>query len=121
MSNLLALSGGDKEYLEKLVDVYIRQTNQSLIQLKEAVKMKNLKHVFEISHQMKSGIDSFNIESLKTEIREIETDARKGLYSERMETLVSHSEEILKKVIQEIRAEFYPDEDEFRPLYETQP
>ena len=120
MEELNALSGGDKDYLTKLVELFIRQTDNSLRQMKTALAVRDLKTVFEVSHQMKPAIDGFKIECLKLEVREIEKDAKEGKYSVKLENLVSYADEILNSVIADLKKEFR-DEDEHRTLYEYQP
>jgi len=122
MTDLRALSDNDEEYLEQLVEIFIRQTNSSLKLMKKAITAKDLQTVFQISHQMKPSIDGFNIECLKVEIREIEKDSKEGMYSDKLEKLVSYADCVSKKVIDDLQKEFSQDSDgDLRPLYECQP
>lgn len=118
MKELSLLSGGDPSHMEKLVEVFIRQTSNSLKQMKEALAVKDLHTVFQISHQMKPSIDGFHIDCLKIEVREIEKSAKEGIYSDKLENLVSYTDTILKKVMVDLQKEFGEDT---RPLYEQQP
>jgi len=126
MAGLNELGGNDNIYIEKLVEIFIRQTDVSLKLMKKALAVKDLKTVFEISHQLKPSIDGFNITCLKTEIREIEKKAKEGVYSDNLEKLVSYADDILKKVMDDLQKEFRHDgkednEGDLRPLYECQP
>ncbi|PBQ32508.1 hypothetical protein CNR22_12235 [Sphingobacteriaceae bacterium] len=120
MDELNLLSGGDKAYMEKLVEIFIRQTNSSLKQMKEALAIKDLKTVFQISHQLKPSIDGFHIDCLKLEVREIEKNAKEGIYSVKLEKLVSYADDILNQVMNELQIEFGPDNGD-RPRFEYQP
>jgi len=121
IQELKTLSGGDRDYMEKLVELFIRQTHSSLKQMKNALAVKDLQTVFEISHQMKPSIDGFSIDSLKLEIREIEQTAKDGIYSPKLEELVSYADTILNTVIEDLKREFLEDTEELRPIYEYQP
>lgn len=120
MDELSLLSGGDKGYMEKLVEIFIRQTNSSLKQMKEALAAKDLQTVFQISHQMKPSIDGFHIDCLKMEVREIEKNAKEGIYSIKLEKLVHYADDILNRVMNELQLEFGPDNGD-RPRFEYQP
>lgn len=118
MRDMNLISGGDKDYVVKLVELFIKQTDDSLRQMKDALAEKDLRRIFEISHQLKPSIDGFKIECLQMEVREIEKDAKEGVYSERLEKLVSYADVILNKVIAEMKKEFG---EEPRTLYDYQP
>lgn len=120
MEELNLLSGGDKSYMEKLVEIFIRQTHSSLKQMKEALAVKDLQTVFQLSHQMKPSIDGFHIDCLKLEVREIEKNAKEGIYSIKLEKLVHYADDILNRVMDELQSEFGPDSSD-RPRFEYQP
>lgn len=119
ISGLNDLTGGDDECLGQLVDLFIGQTRTGVTELKEALKTKDLKKIFEVSHQLKPSLDGFNIDSLKDEIREIEKDAKSGVYTEKLEKLVKYTGDTLHKVINELQHEFCT--GDLRPIYEYQP
>jgi PAS domain S-box-containing protein len=120
LTNLHDLCGGDTIYLKQLVELFISQTNTSLLKIKNSLKVKDLKTIYEISHQMKSSIESFNILDLKDVIRIIESEAYKGHYSEELSLLIKKLEVGSKKVIQQLQVDFDLNDD-VRPLYEYQP
>jgi PAS domain S-box-containing protein len=105
MSKLTELCSGDPEFLKKMVEIFINQSSVSAKQLREAIAVKDLETVYQVSHKIKPGIDSMGIDCLKMEIREIEKDAKAKIYSTKMEHLVSYTDSILQKVVLDLEKE----------------
>ncbi|WP_317899576.1 PAS domain S-box protein [Aurantibacillus circumpalustris] len=123
ISELRQLSDGDDNYMKTLVNLFIKQSKSSVKQITEALVDKDLKKVYEISHQIKPSIENFNIDRLKLAIREIEDDSKAGIYSKELKQNVTFLCITLKKVIYGLQFEFNlsSDEEDIRPLYEYQP
>lgn len=107
ITKMTGLCGGDTEFLKKMIEIFIQQSRTSTKQIKEAMAVRDLKTVFQISHKIKPGIDNLGIECLKTQIREIEKDAKTGVYSTKLENLVSYTDDILKKVVTDLEKEVF--------------
>lgn len=120
LSSLRDLCAGDTDCLTQLVKLFISQTNNSLIKIKKSAKIKDLKKLYEISHQLKSAIDSFHILDLKDVIRTIENDSYEGRFSEDLLVLINKLETVIKKVVQQLQSDFNLTDD-LRPHYEYQP
>jgi CheY-like chemotaxis protein/HPt (histidine-containing phosphotransfer) domain-containing protein len=105
MGKLTELCGGDTDYMKKMVEIFIEQSLLSSKQIVEALAIKDLKTVYQVSHRIKPSIDSLGIVCLKTEVQEIENDARAGIYSEKLEELVKYTDSILKKIVVDLGKE----------------
>lgn len=103
LDKLVELSQGDMDYVKKMIEIFISQSEASMIQINSAISKRDLDTVFQISHKIKPSIDGLGIECLAKEIREIENDSKKGLYSARLEELITYADKILKTVIADLK------------------
>lgn len=103
LDKLVELSQGDMDYVKKMIQIFIDQSEASMNQIKSAIGKRDLETVFQISHKIKPSIDGLGIECLTKEIREIENDSKKGIYSTKLEELISYADKILKTVIADLK------------------
>lgn len=112
IDKLKELCDNDADYLQKMVEIFIEQSTTSTKQMQEAMTIKDLQTVSQISHKIKPSIDSLGIDCLKAEIREIEKDAKTGIYTDKLVNLVNYAEEVLTKVVEHLKKENLNTSDE---------
>ncbi|HSZ84428.1 MAG TPA: Hpt domain-containing protein [Puia sp.] len=71
-----AVSGGSKEFIKKMILLFIDTIPKDVILLKNACASKDWAQVTKIAHKLKSTIDSMAIKSIQQDIRTMETNAK---------------------------------------------
>lgn len=104
LNKLIEISDGDMEFVKRMVDIFVVESQESVRTIKEAVKARDMMTIYKISHKMKPMIDSLGISSLAKEIRELEQLAKSGLYSAYIDQLTESLATTVSSVIDSIRA-----------------
>ncbi|HEX4372471.1 MAG TPA: Hpt domain-containing protein [Puia sp.] len=71
-----AVSGGNKEFIKKMILLFIDTIPKDVILLKNACASKDWVQVTKTAHKLKSTIDSMAIKSIQQDIRTIEINAK---------------------------------------------
>lgn len=100
------ISGGNKEFIISLVEIYLKTTPQSSSEMVQAAATYNWAEVSRLAHKLKSTIDSLNMFSIKQEIRIIELDAMKPGNELLIKGLVEKVDNALKKTACQLKQEF---------------
>lgn len=77
LSTIKAVSGGDKEFVKRMVQLFIETVPANVQELNVYMNSENWDMVSKMAHKLKSTLDSMGIHSLKQEIRMIEANAKK--------------------------------------------
>lgn len=72
LSLLKGMSRGDNEFVKKMVELFITQTENSIQQFKAACDYKDLNTLYQLAHKLKPSIDNMGIDILKVPVRDIE-------------------------------------------------
>ena len=78
LTMLRRLSGGDQEFIKKILGVFIETMPSLLVQLDLACKEEDWDTISRLAHQMKPSIDTFGIVRARHAVRVIETNASTG-------------------------------------------
>ncbi|MFN8436378.1 MAG: PAS domain S-box protein [Cytophagales bacterium] len=103
LSNLVKMSRGNDEFLVKMINLFIQQSYLSIEQLKEALNNSDIERIYAVSHRMKPSIDNMGVESLKQEIRLLESLAKEGSFNMEIVRLINYVEEQSLKVIEQLK------------------
>ena len=71
-----SVSGGSKEFIKKMILLFIDTIPKDVILLKNACASQDWAQVTKTAHKLKSTIDSMAIKSIQQDIRTIETNAK---------------------------------------------
>ena len=71
-----SVSGGSKEFIKKMILLFIDTIPKDVILLKNACASKDWAQVTKTAHKLKSTIDSMAIKSIQQDIRTIEANAK---------------------------------------------
>lgn len=99
------LSGGDMEFVKKMLVLFCDTMPVSMRQLRCAADCGDWEGTWKAAHKMKSTIDSMQIQSIRGLIREIEEGARKGAGLETIPEKVSQVNAVLEKCMSQVRKE----------------
>jgi CheY-like chemotaxis protein len=106
LSMVEAVSGGDKTFIVKMMDLFLQTVPQTLNDLQTSAEKKDWNAVSKHAHKLKSTIDSMAITLLKQDIRTIENDAKKGSNPVQLAQLVDKVNEIMQRVMTQVRHDF---------------
>jgi CheY-like chemotaxis protein/HPt (histidine-containing phosphotransfer) domain-containing protein len=103
LSSLENIAQGNKEFVDQMIELFIRQSYTSITEIKEAYSSEDFEKVSKIAHRIKPSIDNMGIAFLKTEIREIESKAQILKTSTRLKDLINKLDEVLLKTIKQLK------------------
>lgn len=106
LSMVEAVSGGDKTFIVKMMDLFLETVPATLNDLQTSAGVKDWMAVSKHAHKLKSTIDSMSITLLKQDIRTIENSAKTADDPERLAQLVDKVNEIMQRVMTQVRSDF---------------
>jgi CheY-like chemotaxis protein/HPt (histidine-containing phosphotransfer) domain-containing protein len=104
LSMIQSVSGGDEEFIKKMIVLFIETVPNNLREMSEAVGCQNWDLAGKMAHKLKSTIDSMGIKSLRDQIRKIESHCKQQIHLEEVPGLVSESERVISSCIHQLRA-----------------
>ncbi|MGF2411361.1 MAG: Hpt domain-containing protein, partial [Ferruginibacter sp.] len=99
------IARGNKVFIDKMVNLFIEQIPASVEEMQDAYLNKNFDTVKRVAHRIKPSIDNMGINSLKTEVREIEVLALENQNSPKLIQLIQQLDSTLKKVVHALQSE----------------
>ena len=106
LSMIHSLSGGDESFIRKMVDLFIETVPPNVQALHTGLAGEQWEQVSKMAHKLKSTVDSMGIQSLKAEIREVESSAKAKESLDRLPDLISRISQVIEQVIYQLRVEF---------------
>jgi len=100
-----SVSGGDENFIKKMVALFIETVPQNMQDLKNALKEENWDQVGKTAHKLKSTIDSMGIKSIRQEIRTVEANARQKESLDQVAPLVATIDNVIQECIGQLQAE----------------
>jgi CheY-like chemotaxis protein/HPt (histidine-containing phosphotransfer) domain-containing protein len=100
------LAAGNKDFVLTLINIFLETTPQDSAGLVEACEAKNWDRVSKLAHKLKSTVDMLNIATIRTDIRTIELDAKKGINLDSIKRLVPKVDKIIQTTAQQLKQEF---------------
>ncbi|MDJ1467843.1 hybrid sensor histidine kinase/response regulator [Xanthocytophaga flava] len=108
LSILKEFSRGDQSFVQKMVNIFQDTSTEALVQLREYQQAENWTAIGSLAHKMKASIDNMGIQSLKNEIREIETLGKGDIQQldiNRLNELINYVEEVINQVLHSLKEE----------------
>jgi PAS domain S-box-containing protein len=102
LNNLKTLSRGNEEFVQKMIQIFIKQTNDIIIEAENAIGENNFEEVSRLIHKIKPSIDGMAIDSIKKEVRELELFSKTSNDKEKITEMFSIIKIVLLKVVDEI-------------------
>lgn len=106
LDRIHAFIGDDEEMLKKMVAIFLKNSPELLSLIQENLKQKDYSKLEFHAHKLKTSIDHFSIESITSEIRQIEKYARERINIDQLPGLIQKLEIELQESIREIKKDF---------------
>jgi PAS domain S-box-containing protein len=101
-----SVSGGDEAFIKKMVELFIETVPPSLHDLHEAVGLQQWERVGKVAHKLKSTVDSMGIDTLREDIRSIESNGKHQQNVEAIPSLVQKVNEVVNACILQLKTDF---------------
>ena len=101
-----AISGGDKTFIVKMMELFLQTVPQTLSDLKECCEKGDWVMTGKHAHKLKSTIDSMGIVSLKRDIRTIESGGKSASDPVQLTALVQKVLDVMDEVIGQVSNDF---------------
>lgn len=105
LSMVEAISGGDKAFTQRMLKLFLETVPSTLSDIKNSSDKGDWLTLSKHAHKLKSTIDSMNINSLKEDIREIESDGKNGGDPGKLKALVSRVISVTEQVMVQVKAD----------------
>ncbi len=106
LSMVEAISGGDKLFVVKMVQLFIDTVPATVEQMNDALASSQWLTLSKLAHKLKSTIDSMGIIELKQDIRQIEQKAKDEINLDEMPLLVKKVNSVIQQTIEQIKQDF---------------
>jgi len=106
IEQLIALCKGDCESLRSMLDVFVKVSEEAILQINEALRLNSAERIKRISHKIKPMLYSLNVSSLYADVIVLESiednDALTVYETQRIDKIVN----TIKMIISEIKNTF---------------
>lgn len=105
LSMVEAISGGDKSFVQRMLQLFLDTVPATINDLKASCDAGDWAMLSKHAHKLKSTIDSMNINSLKQDIRTIETSAKSNGDPVELKRLTSKVLSVINEVMTQVKKE----------------
>ena len=106
LSLIEEMAQGDKDFMKEIAETFVVSVPAVLEMLVGHCRTQDWKAMADEAHNLKSNIDTFQIASIKDEIRRIELNGKQGLDLDVTPQIVDKVASVLKEVIKQLKAEY---------------
>jgi PAS domain S-box-containing protein len=99
LTSLNNLCRGDKEFIHKMITVFIEQTTDTIEKATIAISQENYLEVSQLIHRIKPSVESLGIESIFKELKLLEKISKAAKNKEQITALFSTIKEVLEMAI----------------------
>ena len=105
LNKLIASSRNDMSYVKRMSEIFIEQTEKSILEIRAAYVSGDLEAVAKLIHRIRPSVDNMGIELVRSEIKEVEKAAKDPVESEELKNKLVFVLSILDKAIQQLKNE----------------
>lgn len=105
LSTIIAVSGGDEDFVKKMVKLFIETVPANLLELNTYLNSENWDMVSKMAHKLKSTLDSMGIHSLKQDVRMVESNAKRNENLDSLPALIYKMNVVIKQCIEQLQKE----------------
>lgn len=106
LSKVYALSDNDPEFVNEILNLFVKEVPEDLSQIKEGIKKKDHKHAYAYAHKIKPTLDLLGLNVAFEEILQVEAWAKaEGKKKEIKETFKSIKNQV-KDAVKELKKDF---------------
>lgn len=106
LSMVEAISGGDQQFVKKMIQLFLDTMPQALNDLEAELKQEKWESLGKLAHKMKSTIDSMGIVSLKQDIRAIEHNGKQQTALNGMSGLVAKIRRVMEACMNQVKKDY---------------
>lgn len=102
LSVLRNLSRGNLDFVQKMISIFIEQTNKTLFSIEKAIEEDNLEEISRLTHKIKPSVDSLGIISILPEMIALEKKAKTTTNKEEIVFLFKAIQPVLLLALQQL-------------------
>jgi PAS domain S-box-containing protein len=106
LKNLMEIGQKDEAFILKMLGIFADQTKKLVEEMALAYSEENLKKMGEIAHKLKPSLDTLNVTSLKSEIREIENYGLSLIKSDDLPHLLQKTQDVTNSIVEDIYSNY---------------
>lgn len=103
LSTIIEISGGDEEFVQTMITLFIDTVPSNLKDLNAALKNKNWDMLSKMAHKLKSTLDSMGIHTIGYDIRTVEQNAKTRESLDNIPAFVSRINEVVLECVEQIK------------------
>lgn len=103
LSSIIAISRGDEEFVNKMIELFVKQTLDACDDLENYIRENNYKEISKLIHKIKPNIEGMGITFILDEIRELELLCENSNDKKNIEIIVINIIKVLKEVVVELK------------------
>ncbi len=103
LSKIEEIANGDTHFVREMIDIFIEQSVLTVQEMKTAFLEGNTNAIKKIAHRIKPSIDNMCIDSLKHEIRDLETDADVLFANNRLQPKLENIDLVLSRIVADLK------------------
>lgn len=103
LEQLQSLAGDSQEFVDSMIETFLEHTPGQLEEMLDAYQKEDLKSMGNIAHKIKPNIDLLEIESIRDEIRSVESKGKSGVNDADLKGTVEKVKETLEATFDQLR------------------
>lgn len=103
LSYLKKVSNGDDNFIREMIEVYLRETPEAIINLEKNYKNKDWKTFRAITHKMKPSFSFFGLKELSELADRMEDYAEKEIHLDQLPDMISKVKYICTQAMTELK------------------
>ncbi len=103
LAKLRALSRGNEAFIERMLQLFVRDIPESVTKMEAAFHQGDLMTVKALAHRIKPSIQNMGISLLKDDLPEIELIAATGNHDNRLEPMIEKLRKVTTQVVAQVR------------------
>ena len=100
------MAQGDKDFMKEIAETFVTSVPPVVNLMVDYCKKQDWKAMADEAHNLKSNIDTFQIASIRSEIRRIEINGKQGIDLDITPEFVNKVVSVLMKVIEQLKEEY---------------
>jgi HPt (histidine-containing phosphotransfer) domain-containing protein len=100
---LMELSGGNKEFIKEVTQLFIDETPSNIRKMQDALLVKDYQTIRTVAHKIKPSMTFFGIAELEEEIKSLEYNAMHAINLDTLEEQINKATYILNLAVNELR------------------
>jgi len=107
ISKLKQITRGDEQFMQKMLELFIKETSNSICELNTALEVKDIKKVQFLAHRMKSTLGNLSIAAAVDIAQKIEKSEWAEQDYPALDELACRFKSIVDEVISSIRSDYF--------------